>query len=210
MTTNGLDGAHVPPDASDIAELWISAGQGDPLTTATHLAVPIGRPREFFRTVPDPSYRQLAEMVIRKSENMIGEAHYVVATAMRGKMEEARPCLLVCVVDRLGSPRLWPLKQPRDGERDNVAWETSRAIARTGLERWVRAVWVSSGVGFKERLAEVGYAPDPDFGKLPEFDALVDRAFGKNGIIRDENHPVYRELFGIVAPAAREPDDPLL
>ena len=41
-----------------------------------------------------------------------------------------------------------------------------------------------------------GYAPDPDYSKLPPFDELVRLAFGEHGVIRDRNHPIYRELFG--------------
>ena len=123
---------------------------------------------------------------------------------MRGLIDEAQPCTLVTVVYRDGSPRIWPVKFPKDGARDNQAWSSARSCAKAGLERWVKLVWVRNS--YKTRDAQPGYAPDPDFPKLPSFDDLIALAFGENGIIRDTNHPVYRELFGS-KPKATDDDD---
>ena len=194
-------GAYVPPpDVADIAALYTDTGQGDPLTAITMHKVPVGRPKNFFRTVSDPSYRRRVEMYCHKPENAVEEEHYIVGPKLRGQIDEAQPCLLITVVDRAGMPRLWPIKLPKDGGKDNICWQTCRDIARTGLTEWVRAVFVNVGVGFVERRAEEGYAPDPDFTRLPSFDELVQRVFGEHGIIHDESHPIYRELFGLTRP----------
>ena len=123
---------------------------------------------------------------------------------MRGKIEEARPCTLVAVVYRDGTPRLWPLKFPRDGERDNEAWTSARSAARKAMDRWVKLVWSSRT--YQTREAQPGYAPDPDWSKLPDYNELVKLAFGEKGIIRDESHPVYRDLLGS-APSKADRDD---
>jgi hypothetical protein len=60
---------------------------------------------------------------------------------MQGVIEEARRCTLVTVIYRDGSPRLWPLKLPNDGERDNEAWISARAAAKAGMSSWARLVW---------------------------------------------------------------------
>jgi hypothetical protein len=62
------------------------------------------------------------------------------------------------------------------------------------MERWVKLVWVRRA--YQTREAMPGYAPDPDFTKLPSFNELVRLAFKEHGIIRDTAHPIYRELFG--------------
>jgi hypothetical protein len=113
---------------------------------------------------------------------------------MRGKIADARPCTLVTVVDREGNPGLYPIPLPRDGERDNDAWISARAIVRSSLEHWVRMIWKNRG--YEEIQAQDGYAPDPDWSKLPPFHELVRKAFGENGIIDSEDHPIYRDLYG--------------
>jgi hypothetical protein len=54
-----------------------------------------------------------------------------------------------------------------------------------------------------------GYAPDPDWSKLPPFNDLVKLAFGEHGVIHDTSHPVYRELFGMPAQAGDTDGDDL-
>jgi hypothetical protein len=65
-------------------------------------------------------------------------------------------------------------------------------------------VWVRRAYEWRE--AQPGYAPDPDWSKLPAFDQLVELAFGPHGIIRDVNHPIYRDLMG-TAPQKVDDDD---
>jgi hypothetical protein len=212
---NGAEPAAVaytpPPDLNDLDELWVRSDQGDPLTTPTLSKIPVGRPKDFFRTVPDRAYREKTEIYIHKTENTIEETAYIIGPGLRGQIEEAQPCLLVCIVDRMGSPRLWPIKLPREDGKDNAAWMTARAAAKTGLTQWVRIVWVNTGTGFKERPAEPGYSPDPDFGQLPPFNELVRCGFGEHGVIRDRSHPIYRNLFGLADSSLGGDDsDPLL
>ena len=96
---------------------------------------------------------------------------------------------------------------PREGEKDNPAWESSRAIAREAMSSWTRLVW--AGRAYTSRIADVGYAPEPDFSRLLPFNDLVRTAFGAYGIIQTEEHPIYRDLFGRTA-ASPGGDDPLL
>jgi hypothetical protein len=180
---------------ADFRDLWIDDGLGDPLTTEHYHKVPVGKPTDFFRVQPDKAYRRKCEILVLKSENSIGEAYYLIGPKIRGKIDEARPCTLITVVDRLGHPRLWALKEPRGGESDNDAWSSARAVAREGLTKWVKLVW--RGRAYYSRDAEEGYAPDPNWTKLPSFSDLIRAGFGGHGIINDESHSVYRDLFGI-------------
>ena len=121
--------------------LWINTGLGDGITTPTLLTVPVDKPRNFFRTHPDITYRRHTEMYTHKIEGAIGPQYFIVAPSMRGLIE-ARPCMLVCCVYRDGSPRLWPISFPREGENDNEAWVGARSAAKIAIDRWVRIVWV--------------------------------------------------------------------
>ena len=182
------------PDATDIESLWFDPALGDGITNTSYQSIVVGKPKDFFRTVTDPNYRRQGELYTHKVEGEFDEAHYILAPNMRGMIPEATPVTIVTVVYRDGTPRLWPIKHPRPGEKDNRAWVTARAAARAGMERWIKLVW--AGSAYQTRDAMPGYAPDPDFSKLPTFEELVRLGFGEAGIIKSTDHPIYRELFG--------------
>jgi hypothetical protein len=203
LAPEATDSRVAPPgvnDADDIASLWIDTGQSDPLTVEHLHKIPIGKPKDFFMLVDRPGYRRKSMQYILKAENSIREEYYLVGPKMYERMiDDARPCIITVAVDRLGSPRIWPLALPREDENDMEVWETARAVAREGLTRWAKIVW--KGRRFISRYAEEGYAPKPDYSKLPSLNELIRLAYGSSGIIRDENHPVYRALIGKAAPA---------
>jgi hypothetical protein len=181
-------------DASDIESLWMDSKLGDGITNVYRHVVPIGKPRDFFRTHPLESYRRRTEVYTHKVEGEIEETHYIIGPALWGQIEEARPCLLVCVVDREGEPRLWPVKFPREGEKDNDAWKSARIACRKAIDNWTKIVW--SKRSYVTREAEEGYAPTPNFGKLPPYNELIAHAFGESCIIRNTNHKMYLALMG--------------
>src|SRR5262249_28181574 len=145
-----------------------------------------------------------AEIYTHKPEGVIDEQHYILAPEMKGRIEEARPCTLVTVIYRDGTVRLWPIPMPREGEKDNDAWISARSAARCGLDTWVKLIWKRRS--YITRNAQPGYAPDPDWEKVPPFETLVQKAFGAHGIIKDTDHPIYRELFG-ASPEANGDED---
>jgi hypothetical protein len=201
-----LRAVETPPDAVDFDSLWEDQKLGDGIVDSHFHTVPIGRPKDFFRTHPNRDYRRRCEIYTHKVEGVIGETEYLLAPSMKGRIPEARPCSLVAVMYRDGTPRLWPLKFARDGENDNDAWRAQRAAAKTGITKWVKLLWVSRA--YMTRDAPEGYAPDPDWSKLGSFNDLVKAAFGENGVIQDTDHPIYRELFGTSKrPAAGEEDE---
>jgi hypothetical protein len=195
-----------PEDALDIDSLWLDPKLGDGLIDVHYHNIPFSKPKDFFRVCPLPEYRRLAEIITIKSENTIDEQTYIIDRPMQGVIEEARRCTIVTCVYRDGSPRLWALKLPKDGEKDNEAWISARSAAKAGMERWVKLVWVKRS--YLTRDAQAGYAPDPDWTKLPPFDELVKLAVGEHGIIRDKDHPVVRDLYG-AAPKKPGGDDGL-
>jgi hypothetical protein len=184
----------VASDAVDIASLWLDPGLGDALADVHYHHIPVGKPRNFFRVNPDPAYRRVCEIYTHKVEGQIDEQHYLIAPQMRGVLDEVQRCTLVTVIYRDGSPRLWPLKLPKDGERDNEAWTSARAAARTAMTKWVKLIWAKRAYQTRDALA--GYAPDPDYSKLPPFDELVRLAFGEHNIISNTEQPIVRDLLG--------------
>jgi len=208
----GGNGSTLPPsgtpkDALDIDSLWLDPALGDGLVDVHYHDIPVGKPRDFFRINPDPAYRRLTEIYVHKVEGQIEEQTYIIAKPMQGVIEEARRCTLVTVVYRDGSPRLWALKLPKDGERDNEAWITARAAAKVAMEKWIKLVWQRRA--YMTREAQPGYAPEPDWSKLPSFDELVRLAFGEHGVIRNKNHRIVLDLFGAPSKRASDADDGL-
>jgi hypothetical protein len=208
MTDNSVPLRKVEPpqDALDINSLWLDPKLGDGLINVHYHNIPFSKPKDFFRVCALPEYRRLAEILTVKSENTIDEQTYIIDKPMWGVIEEARRATIVTCVYRDGSPRLWALKLPKDGEKDNEAWISARSAAKAGMERWVKLVWVKRS--YLTRDAQAGYAPDPDWTKLPPFDELVKLAVGEHGIIRDNDHPVVRDLYG-AAPKKPGGDDGL-
>jgi hypothetical protein len=188
-----------PADAADIEALWLDPSLGDGITDVHWHQIPIGKPRNFFRAHPDKKFRRKTEIYVHKPEDAIEEQYYIIAPAMRGRIAEARTCVIVPCVYRDGSPRLWPLMFPRPGEKDIPAWTSARTAVRVATDKWVKLVWV--GRSYLTRDALPGYAPDPDWSKLPSYNDMVKLAVGVHGIIRDTNHPIYRELMGAPATA---------
>jgi hypothetical protein len=187
-------------DTSDIESLWLDPGLGDGITTTSNHVIPVGKPRDFFRVNSDPQYIRRTEIYTHKPEGVIDEQHYIIGPEMRGRIPEARPATIVTCIYRDGSLRLWPICFPREGERDNDAWTSARNAAKVAMTKWVKLLWLKRA--YQTRDAQPGYAPEPDFTKLPSFNELVKIAYGAHGIINDTEHPIYRELFGMAAEKA--------
>jgi hypothetical protein len=183
-----------PSDAGDFAALFQDPGLGDGITDVSYTSIAIGKPRDiFFRTVPDPAYRRRTEIVRFKPPGVIEERFCLIDPAMQGVIDEARPVTLVTIIDRDGVPQLWPIGLPKDGGRDMLAWSSARTAAKLGFTKWVKIVWSKNA--YKIREAPDGYAPTPDWAKLPPFLKLVELAFGRDGVIRDRDHTVFKNLF---------------
>jgi hypothetical protein len=183
-----------PADALDIEELWTRPALNDALTGTNLHIIPVAKPKNFFRIPPNPDYRRQTEIYAHRTENGFDTQYYILGPKMRGQLEDARPCVLTACIYRDNSLRLWPLMLPREDERDNEAWVSARAGAKQALTQWVCLVWRNRA--YTTRVAQPGYAPDPDWAKLPPFNELVRAAMGPHGIINDPGHPIYRDLVG--------------
>jgi hypothetical protein len=195
-----------PNDTADINSLWLDPALGDGLVDVHYHNIPVGKPKDFFRVHPDPAYRRLTEIYVHKIEGQIEEVTYIIDRPMQGVLEEARRCTLVTVIYRDGSLRLWPLKLPKDGERDNTAWVTARSAAKTAMTKWVKLVW-SKGA-YLTRDAQPGYAPEPDLSKVPAYNELVRLGFGEGNVIRTPQDQIVLDLMG-AAPTKADDDDGL-
>jgi hypothetical protein len=184
-----------PPDAADMSDL-IEDRDGDDITETAAAKVALGKPRGFFRVCPLPEYRKRMGIYVHEVEGKPGRTFYGVTKKMRADIEEAHPCTVVTVVNRLLVPSLWPIKLLDEDGNDYESWKQQRRIAKQAMTAWIRFVkW--TGGAYIIRTAPEGYAPEPDWSKLPPYTELLTRALGKKGIIRNHDHPIYKELLGL-------------
>jgi hypothetical protein len=181
-------------DASDFNDLWMPTDLGDGIVDVKRTSLSVGKPKDFFRVHPDKLYRRRTEVYVHKVEGQIDEQTYILAPNLWGRVEEATPATIVACVYRDGTPRLWAVKTPKEGERDNEAWASARAAAKEAISKWVKIVWARGRYIIRE--AQSGYAPEPVWENFPDWEELIRLGFGSNGVIRDEDHPVYRDLLG--------------
>src|SRR6516165_1471602 len=96
-----------PNDAADVESLWLDTSLGDGITDLHWHEIHIGKPKDYFRVHPDESYRRRTEIYVHKPEDAVEEQFYILAPNMRGRLPEARPCVVVTCIYRNGTPRLW-------------------------------------------------------------------------------------------------------
>jgi hypothetical protein len=171
----------------DFKKLWHDPNLGDGIATGTFHKIAVGKPKNFFRVHPDPAYRRRCDLYVHKPEGSMDEVTYIVGPAMSGLIDEAYPATLVTCIYRDGTPRIWPIRLPDDGGKDfDIIWKGNRYISRP---------------------APIGYAPDPDWSKLPPFEELCHLGVGESGVIGDKEHPIYKDLFGLKPASAPAGDD---
>src|SRR6185312_5846266 len=83
-----------PNDALDVEALWLDPALGDGLTDTSWHSIPVDKPRNFFRVHPEPGYRRRTEIYAHRPEGAIETEFYILGPAMRGLLDEARPCIL--------------------------------------------------------------------------------------------------------------------
>src|SRR5262245_40785853 len=89
-----------PADALDLSDLWLDPALGGGLIDTVLTSIPADKPKDFFRINPDKDFQRRTEILTRKVEGQFEEQHFIVAPSMRGKIEEARPALLVTCMYR--------------------------------------------------------------------------------------------------------------
>jgi hypothetical protein len=180
-------------DPFDPARLRLNQSFGEtigvkkPLTT-----VPIGRPsaQSFFRTHPDPAYRcDLAVIDLRTDR----EIYLVTPEVMSELSDEIVPVSLFTIVDRQGVLRLWPIRLPGPDGKTNNWWDSARAGAEAGLQRWVR-VKANMDLGAYEILIATAITTEPKWPEL-SMREILQIAF-KGHLIDSPDHPVVKHLRG--------------
>lgn len=120
---------------------------------------------------------------------------YLVDASMRNELAgEWTPADVRVAVNRDGTPFLWPVKQPKPGERQ-IGWHASaKAVAAAAETDWVRAKANMSKGAYDAQRAK-GQLEPPAFPDK-SFTELLEAGFGDGKLINSVDHPVVKRLRG--------------
>jgi hypothetical protein len=159
--------------------------------------VPVRKPgkAEFVRCHPDPNMSLAVTIYVDRDER---DDVYFVAPQMRGALaEDLRPVLLQLAVSRKGVLFIWPLTLPDEENPLGRSWhESARKAAEIAKSQWVRETVDKALGGYRVRQAE-GKLSEPEWPTDKTFSELLTIAFSDR-IIMSEDHPVVRQLRGLV------------
>ena len=151
------------------------------------------RPREYFRSHPDPAYRRDVELFERKSkETEMYIIHRKVAHLFEDELISVR---LILSVNKVGSPFLCPIRIWGDeNERLSRLFTSAMKVVRESETCWVRRHYNQDQGGYEGKRAKGDHLGEPEWPSST-FDELFRIAFdGK--LIDNDQHPVIKELHG--------------
>lgn len=159
--------------------------------TREQVSVPVDKPKKhtFVRVHPVESF--FASLY--KEPN--GTLFLVTANVAKDPRvaEHVEPNQLVPFIDRDGYLRVWPLRQVRNGEKSNGAWDSAPLAAAAAKRRWVR-VQYSFALGAYDVYEAPVQPPEPTWPDRP-IGELVKLAF-VGRVINSLEHPVMQKLLG--------------
>jgi hypothetical protein len=156
-------------------------------------AIPVGKPlaESWVRVHPDPDSSFDTYLLQLKDGPDRGE--YQVSADLLPLLagEKAlKPMRLMLAIDRQGDLRIWPLRLPVDGGREDLWMSSALEVAELAKERWVRVVSGANGYKSQTTAAEL---PEPAWPNRT-FDELLDQAFAKKRISSMQD-PILRRLL---------------
>jgi hypothetical protein len=194
----GASADAVPPsDLDEIERLWTNPQHAQTLTGRSIHTIPVKRPSTttFIRVHPEPSYQRSGSVIVDEEEGGFDRTLYLLLPGLEQHLPfDVKPFTLCLAIDRASGLYIWPIRDPKTGEKDNSHWASERQCALHAMRFWCRVVSTRNG---KQTVdAPLDYAPDPDWSRVPPFNQLIKTAFGETGIIREINHPVLLKLLG--------------
>ena len=158
------------------------------------------KPREgaFFRVNPDPAYQIDVLLYTEKDERgMEGDTHFVdwiFAEEIQASDWAVffQPARLYLGFERHSTkPYVHYVKRPRDGQRDNDWWASSRTVTERAMREWIQPYNAGTGYDFHPAVREI---PEPTWPDI-RFGEILRTAF-KGRLIDSWDHEVMKALLG--------------
>ena len=207
----------VPSDDEDQADA-ASAAKGDVYDNLDRLrnhqlpdvtarkpltSVPVvHRPRQFFRTNPNPAYSLPVKILVWGPSEMDTEIYLLdpdVWEALEDE-KETRDAQLFLTVDPDNNPAIWPVKLPRDTDGRGASWaESALEKAEEAKHEWIKIHGDKATGRYVSTVAE-GELGEPtwptDERGVFSFGQLLRKAFGKKYYIDSLDHFVVGKIKG--------------
>ncbi|MBN2065414.1 MAG: hypothetical protein JW771_01210 [Candidatus Thermoplasmatota archaeon] len=154
--------------------------------------IPVQRPNSQLYFRAHPSEEVLVDLLEFREENKL----YLVNQEKIGELfDQVKRCVLYLCVNTKGDPFLFPVPQPDETGRWNSWHESSKNCVLESRDHWIRMQPNRSIQGYDVLIAEGNLAPP----KWPDLDIaqILSIAF-RNTTIDDEDHPVVRQLRGLI------------
>jgi hypothetical protein len=189
-----------PPTAGDVfdnlEQLRITPDTSA-LGTVKHLLhVPVRKPRpsEFFRVHPD---KEMCLTTTAYRDDVEREHYLVLPGAQDLLVGFSRAVSIVTCMSRQNVLFLWPVPLPNETDgRSNNAWHTTaRAAAELATTQWVR-MQADMAAGCYQVVTAAAALSEPVWPDK-SFAELLRLGFSKR-IIADPDHPIIRQLSGLV------------
>lgn len=183
------------PDPFDPARLRVSATSDEALGVERPLLnVPVCKPNKqsFFRAHPDPDMTLLARVIELKDQ---GETFLLTPEVADVLFGESKLVALTTCMTRQNSVFLWPVPVSVGGERENAWHATARQSCEIAKTKWVR-MQANRSAGQYDVTTSVAI-PDPVWPSHTLRD-LLRIAFGGDRLVESLDHPVVRQLGGLV------------
>ncbi len=142
-----------------------------------------------------PGHADMAQAAIH--ENEATGRPYLVMPNIAAKMEKsfAQTRTLRPAVTRQGTVFIWAIPTLDPDAKSHSTWHQSHIeVARVAETKWVRMSADRESERYNYAVAE--FAAEPIWPDM-SFRDLLELAFGKDGVISDVSHPVYRALAGL-------------
>ena len=169
--------------------------QPDTGVTPVLTGIKVDKPpkQSFVRVHPDHSYVIVAPVHFNEATRR----NYLVMPQIAAQMERgfAPTRELRLGQTRQGTLFIWPVPVLNPDDKRPSQWHTShREVMVVAQSKWVRMS--SDTDSDRYHYAVASFAAEPIWPDTP-FRDILELAFGREGIIGDVSHPVYRQLAGL-------------
>ena len=169
--------------------------QPDTGVTPVLTGIKVDKPHKqsFVRVHPDHRYAIVAPVHFNEATRR----NYLVMRQIAAQMERgfAPTRELRLGQTRQGTLFIWPVPVLDQDDKRPSQWHIShREVMTVAQSKWVRMSADSASERYQYAVASI--AAEPIWPDTP-FRDILELAFGREGIIGDASHPVYRQLAGL-------------